>query len=175
MVVLLKRVYVIIMNRVKIEITLLINKLIKWFINYGVKTPFYFLRFVYRFDLWRRRKEFFSNGNRMSIFFFGFLVNKINPDMSVNPDPLLQYFFAMSLFGLSILFSVFRMMTEILCLYLIKEYNVDEKYPKYAKYIKYYAKVTMGGLIFEFIVLIILITLLTVMNIFLYFYAYGLK
>jgi hypothetical protein len=112
----------------------------------------YFKNYFYRFILILSAPATLtavSGGNFKYMFLFPFIYKHFETEIKDNPDPLLNYTFSMITLSLIVLFCFFNVLLYLISLYLIQNYNVEEKFPKLKKYINFYSKTTKIFIITE--------------------------
>ena len=92
-------------------------------------------------------------------FFIPFLLEKLSLNNPPSPNSELDQFFYHYIQATTFLHIIFlcgfiNIMTNVLVVYLIKYYNVENKYPKFIKIISYVKNTNLFFIIFEVVLVI---------------------
>lgn len=97
-------------------------------------------------------------------FFLPFLLDYLGLNTQNETDPVILVSTHILILAIIILFCFINISGYIIFIYIIKETNLIEKYPKFKKIIKYYESTNKIFLLFEIILVLILLLGIIIIN-----------
>ena len=110
--------------------------------------------------------KFFNRNIKYSFLLPIFLKEALPNPIDNNSDPFIQYLYSVTTLQIFIFIGFINILTYILVIYLIKYYNIEDKYPKYIKYINYVKNSNLAVILFEVVLVLILQIILMGLNIY---------
>ena len=98
--------------------------------------------------------KFFNRNIKYSFLLPIFLKEALPNPIDNNSDPFIQYLYSVTTLQIFIFIGFINILTYILVIYLIKYYNVENKYPKFIKIISYVKNTNLFFIIFEVVLVI---------------------
>lgn len=77
-----------------------------------------------------------NNYNYKQSFFFGFIFNLLDLKLPENAEPIVNYSFGVLILSIIILFNIINAFTNLISLYLLNKYDVNNKFKNYPLLIK---------------------------------------
>ena len=86
-------------------------------------------------------KKFYRINNKQYAFIIPFIFTKLNPNFSTETEPLVSYVFSMFMLNLIVLICFVNIIGYIISIYLVNQYDIEEKFPKFKRYINFYKSI----------------------------------
>jgi hypothetical protein len=102
------------------------------------------------------------------VFILPFLMEKYNPNISPESDPLISYSFSMFILSFIVLLCFYNIVAYLLSIYLIDKYDVENKFPIFKKYIRFYSSTSKFLLVLEIIIAFLFLLFIVGLNFFLF-------
>lgn len=102
------------------------------------------------------------------VYFLPFILTKFNPNINSETEPIISYSFAMFILSLIVLICFYNIVAYILSIYLLKKYDVENKFPIFKKYIKFYSSSSKYLLVLEIIIAFVFLLCIVAINFFLF-------
>ena len=80
--------------------------------------------------------------------------SSINSDL---PNSFIKFLYSFLILFILLLYSVIQVSGYLLSIYIIKNYNLEEKYPKFKKILNYFQKISIFTIILDVIFIIFIL------------------
>jgi hypothetical protein len=97
-------------------------------------------------------------------FIIPFIFKTLGSDIPKDAEPIITYSFNMLILSLIILACFINITGYFISIYLIKKYNIEDKYPKYSKLIRYFEKSNIFFVIIEIILCLFCLMIIIILN-----------